>query len=140
MAKAKEAKASKSQNGGDAPTAPGSISEAPKDGEGPVLTIITKRLRAANKKLKRVEEIESSRAAGKTLNADQVCEDIYSYRDMNLQCLIIHLLLLNVSQSAPFLWHCCLFLYPQTRKPHKLYKQAIQGQSIPPISRSPIGR
>ncbi|BDA48675.1 hypothetical protein COCOBI_12-3570 [Coccomyxa sp. Obi] len=68
---AKEAKASKTQNGGDAPAAPASNSEGPKDGEGPVLTVITKRLRAANKKLKRIEEIEGSRAAGKTLNADQ---------------------------------------------------------------------
>ena len=78
MAKAKETKASRNLNGGDAPTAPGSISEAPKDGEGPVLTIITKRLRAANKKLKRVEEIECARAAGKTLNADQVRKDMCS--------------------------------------------------------------
>jgi len=72
MAKAKEGKVSKSQNGGDVAAAPASISEAPKEGEGAVLTTITKRLRAANKKLKRIEEIESSRAAGKTLNADQV--------------------------------------------------------------------
>ncbi len=89
MAKAKENKANKTQNGDDAPVAPGSISEAPKDGEGPVLTVITKRLRAANKKLKRVEEIESARAAGKTLNADQVCYYAYPHHPMAAKCSLL---------------------------------------------------
>ena len=39
--------------------------------EGPVLTVIQKRLRAANKKLRRCEELETSRAAGKPMNAEQ---------------------------------------------------------------------
>ena len=41
-------------------------------GQSPILTVIRKRLRAANKRLKRIEEIEGHRAAGKTLDADQV--------------------------------------------------------------------
>lgn len=78
MAKAKEAKSGKSQNGGEAAATDPPNVEVPKDGEkgdpkeGAVLTVIQKRLRAANKKLKRCEEIEAARAAGKTLNADQV--------------------------------------------------------------------
>ena len=54
---------------------------APKDalavaeGAGPgshVLTVIAKRMRAAKKKLTRIEGIEKSRQEGKTINADQV--------------------------------------------------------------------
>ena len=41
-------------------------------GQSPILTVIRKRLRAANKRLKRIEDIEGARAAGKTLDADQV--------------------------------------------------------------------
>ena len=40
--------------------------------DSPVLVVITKRLRAAKKKLKRVEEIEAIKATGKDINADQV--------------------------------------------------------------------
>jgi hypothetical protein len=82
MAKAKEIKPSKSQNGGEQPVSNASQAEVPREGEikgelkeGAVITVIQKRLRAANKKLKRVEEIEAARAAGKTLNADQVSQD-----------------------------------------------------------------
>ncbi len=41
-------------------------------GQSPILTVIRKRLRAANKRLKRIEDIEGARAAGKSLDADQV--------------------------------------------------------------------
>lgn len=40
--------------------------------DSPVLTLIAKRLRAARKKIKRVEEIEAIKAAGREINADQV--------------------------------------------------------------------
>ena len=40
--------------------------------EGSVLTVISKRLRAANKKIKRCEEIEQARAEGKEINDQQV--------------------------------------------------------------------
>ena len=40
--------------------------------EGSVLTVINKRLRAANKKIKRCEEIEQARAEGKEINDQQV--------------------------------------------------------------------
>ena len=77
MAKAKEGKTGNANNTGDAaPTAEAQPAEVVKDidaKEGPVLTVIQRRLRAANKKLKRCEELEASRAAGKTLNSDQVC-------------------------------------------------------------------
>lgn len=76
MAKAKEGKAGKAQNDGEAaPAADAPPAELVKDvdaKEGPVLTVILRRLRAANKKLKRCEELEASRAAGRTLNSDQV--------------------------------------------------------------------
>ena len=38
----------------------------------PVLSLIAKRLRAAKKKVKRVEEIESLKASGREINSDQV--------------------------------------------------------------------
>ncbi len=40
--------------------------------EGSVLTVISRRLRAANKKIKKCEEIEQARAAGKEINGQQV--------------------------------------------------------------------
>ena len=69
MAKAGDADAGKAENGvsQDAPT----LSQSD-IGQSPILTVIRKRLRAANKRLKRIEEIEGARAAGKTLDADQV--------------------------------------------------------------------
>ena len=39
----------------------------------PVLTLIAKRLRAARKKLKKVEEIEAIKNSGRDINVDQVC-------------------------------------------------------------------
>ena len=73
MAKAGDADTGKAENGvsQDAP-----ILSQSDIGQSPILTVIRKRLRAANKRLKRIEEIEGARAAGKTLDADQV----------NLQC------------------------------------------------------
>ena len=64
-----KADAGKAENGvsQDAPT----LSQSD-IGQSPILTVIRKRLRAANKRLKRIEEIEGARAAGKSLDADQV--------------------------------------------------------------------
>ena len=69
MAKAGDADTGKAENGvsQDAP-----ILSQSDIGQSPILTVIRKRLRAANKRLKRIEEIEGARAAGKTLDADQV--------------------------------------------------------------------
>lgn len=69
MAKGSDADAGRSENGvnQEAPTL--SLSDI---GQSPILTVIRKRLRAANKRLKRIEEIEGARAAGKTLDTDQV--------------------------------------------------------------------
>jgi hypothetical protein len=39
----------------------------------PVLTLIAKRLRAAKKKVKKVEEIETIKNSGRDINSDQVC-------------------------------------------------------------------
>jgi len=39
----------------------------------PVLTLIAKRLRAAKKKVKKVEEIEAIKNSGRDINSDQVC-------------------------------------------------------------------
>ena len=73
---ARDKKASKVQSEGADHSAAAALpaTDAAKESdarEGPVLMVILKRLRAANKKLKRCEEIEASRAAGKVLNADQ---------------------------------------------------------------------
>lgn len=40
--------------------------------DSPVMSLINKRLRAARKKVKRVEEIEAIKAGGREINADQV--------------------------------------------------------------------
>ena len=40
--------------------------------DSPVLSLITKRLRAARKKIKKVEEIEAIKASGREINTDQV--------------------------------------------------------------------
>lgn len=69
MAKGTESEAKVPENGvnQEAPT----LSQSD-IGQSPILTVIRKRLRAANKRLKRIEDIEGNRAAGKTLDADQV--------------------------------------------------------------------
>jgi hypothetical protein len=71
---AKDKKATKAQTeAADQPAAAPPAAEHAKEAEireGPVLTVIHKRLRAANKKLRRCEELEN-RAAGKTLNSEQ---------------------------------------------------------------------
>lgn len=41
--------------------------------DSPVLSLISKRLRAARKKVKKVEEIEAIKASGREINTDQVC-------------------------------------------------------------------
>ena len=46
--------------------------------DSPVLTLIAKRLRAAKKKAKRAEEIESIKASGREINADQVLNPQYA--------------------------------------------------------------
>ncbi len=69
MAKGTDSEAKRPENGvnQEAPT----LSQSD-IGQSPILTVIRKRLRAANKRLKRIEEIEGNRAAGKALDADQV--------------------------------------------------------------------
>jgi hypothetical protein len=42
----------------------------------PVLTLIAKRLRAARKKVKKVEEIEAIKNSGRDINGDQVCTSL----------------------------------------------------------------
>lgn len=62
------------QNGFDQPQVP-KDAMAVAEGAGPgshVLTVIAKRMRAAKKKLTRIEGIEKSRQEGKAINADQV--------------------------------------------------------------------
>lgn len=64
------------QDGFDQPQVP-KDAMAVAEGAGPgshVLTVIAKRMRAAKKKLTRIEGIEKSRQEGKAINADQVFE------------------------------------------------------------------
>ena len=61
-------------NGFDQPQPP-KDAMAVAEGAGPdghVLTVIAKRMRAAKKKLTRIERIEKSRQEGKAINSDQV--------------------------------------------------------------------
>ena len=44
--------------------------------DSPVLTLITKRLRASRKKIKKVEEIEAIKASGREINSDQVASGV----------------------------------------------------------------
>ena len=69
MAKAKESAASEAKAKAEAKRDALMDAEAK---DSPVLSLITKRLRAARKKVKKVEEIEAIKASGREINTDQV--------------------------------------------------------------------